>query len=776
MKKIIYFLFAMSLLVFTGCENDDDTVLVDTVDPDPDQEQVDDTPPFDGDNNVYSLGARSNPSISGVANMIENEDGSTLVTLKLSGTTSGNSHPSHIHFNSAAEGGAIAVTLNDVDGETGISETIVSTLDDGTAISFEQLLQFDGYINTHLSLERLDVLIAQGDIGTNELTGVTKEYLLCERDIEGIKGTALFAERVNGTALVTIALINDNTGESHPSHIHFNSAAEGGAIAASLTNVEDGISRTSVETLDDGTAITYNELLDFDGYINVHLSAERLDLLVAQGDIGSNELNGNSKSYELFTRDIEGVSGTALFQERVNGTALVTIALENDNTGESHPSHIHMNSAAEGGPILYTFNNVEDGISENSVETLDDGTAITYNELLDFDGYINVHLSAERLDLLVAQGDIGSNELNGNSKSYELFTRDIEGVSGTALFQERVNGTALVTIALENDNTGESHPSHIHMNSAAEGGPILYTFNNVEDGISENSVETLDDGTAITYNELLDFDGYINVHLSAERLDLLVAQGDIGSNELNGNSKSYELFTRDIEGVSGTALFQERVNGTALVTIALENDNTGESHPSHIHMNSAAEGGPILYTFNNVEDGISENSVETLDDGTAITYNELLDFDGYINVHLSAERLDLLVAQGDIGQNELTGESITYDLGSVSDPQISGTATFSQRVNNETLVEIALSGTTEGGIHPAHIHMGAAPGPGPIIVSLSPVIGANGLSATNVTMLSDGTTLNYSDMLNIDGYINVHLSSEQLEVLIAQGNVGANAQ
>jgi hypothetical protein len=35
----------------------------------------------------------------------------------------------------------------------------------------------------------------------------------------------------------------------------------------------------------------------------------------------------------------------------------------------------------------------------------------------------------------------------------------------------------------------------------------------------------------------------------------------------------------------------------------------------------------------------------------------LLNFDGYINVHLSATNLASLVAQGDIGQNELTAVS-----------------------------------------------------------------------------------------------------------------------
>jgi hypothetical protein len=51
---------------------------------------------------------------------------------------------------------------------------------------------------------------------------------------------------------------------------------------------------------------------------------------------------------------------------------------------------------------------------------------------------------------------------------------------------------------------------------------------------------------------------------------------------------------------------------------------------------------------------------KTLDNGSAITYQALLDFDGYINVHLSADKLATLVAQGDIGQNDLTDVSKVY--------------------------------------------------------------------------------------------------------------------
>ncbi|MBQ0741375.1 hypothetical protein J9332_44595, partial [Aquimarina celericrescens] len=69
-------------------------------------------------------------------------------------------------------------------------------------------------------------------------------------------------------------------------------------------------------------------------------------------------------------------------------------------------------------------------------------------------------------------------------------------------------------------------------------------------------------------------------------------------------------------------------------------------------MNTAVEGGSILYSFNPVNGttGMSQSNVATLDDGTAFVYADVLEVDGYVNIHLSADDLGTIVAQGDIGQ------------------------------------------------------------------------------------------------------------------------------
>lgn len=363
----------------------------------------------------YTLGAFGNSGVSGEATFTELSDGTIEISLDLAGTPSGGIHPAHIHVNTAAEGGGIAISLEPVDGSSGSSMTIVTGLDDGTPISYNELMEFDGYINVHLSPTELGTIVAQGDIGQNKLSGEFFNYDLGEKAVDGISGTATFYERENGEALAILELANTPDGGVHPAHIHSNTAADGGGILFSFSAVDgtSGNSRTNVAMYDDGTSFSYADIEALDGYINVHLSADELGTIVAQGDIGQNDLTGESTSYTLEERAVDGISGTVTFSQRVNGEALAEISLTGTPDGGTHPAHIHLNSFEEGGGIALTFTAVDGstGMSLSNISELNDGTTFGYSEVLGYDGYINVHLSADELGTIVAQGNIGSNSV-----------------------------------------------------------------------------------------------------------------------------------------------------------------------------------------------------------------------------------------------------------------------------------------------------------------------------------------------------------------------------
>ncbi len=482
-KSVFVLLLSLSL---TNC-SDDSPVIDNSQEPQP-----------NGLSKVYTLNSVANPSISGTATVLELDDNSIRVDLDLQNTPSGGSHPAHIHVNTAAESGGIAISLEPVDGSTGKSTTVFTALDDGTPISYNGLLDFDGYINVHLSASELSTLVAQGDIGQNELTGTSKAYNLSSVAVAEIDGTATFYERVNGEALAVLALQNTPAGGEHPAHIHLNTAAEGGGIAFTFNpvNGDTGMSKTNVAQLDDNNAFGYSDVLGYNGYINVHLSAAELGTIVAQGDIGQNELTGNSKTYTLNTADVAGISGNATFKERVNGTTLITLALDGTPDGGSHPAHIHENNAATGGGIIATLNSVDGttGISKTQISALNDGTQVSYTDLLSINGYINVHLSDSDLATIVAQGNIGANDgsaaqstnynvTNSGSTAYIFNDSGFNNASNPALTLERgktytftVNATGHPFYIKSVQGTGTANAYNTGVtNNGTDSGTITFT-------------------------------------------------------------------------------------------------------------------------------------------------------------------------------------------------------------------------------------------------------------------------------------------------------------
>jgi hypothetical protein len=271
--SMVAFLMTAVAASVMSCDDDDDS----------------NEPTLTGETKTYPLASVSNPGISGTIKFAERSDNATVITIDLDGTTAGNTHPAHIHANSAAQTGGIIIDLTAVNGETGISETVVKKKNDGTAISYDQLLQLDGYANVHLSEADLATLIAQGDIGQNELTSTKTTYTLSSVNESGISGTVTFTKRVNDSTLVTVDLDGASATGEYPVYIYDNNIVTTGPIAIDLNTVNGatGVSYTHVSKLKNGTAITYQQLTGFNGHVGVNTSP--LDAaFIAQANIGSN--------------------------------------------------------------------------------------------------------------------------------------------------------------------------------------------------------------------------------------------------------------------------------------------------------------------------------------------------------------------------------------------------------------------------------------------------------------------------------------------------------
>ncbi len=233
-------------------------------------------------------------------------------------------------------------------------------------------------------------------------------------------------------------------------------------------------------------------------------------------------------TYTLKAKDVVGLSGTVTIAETASGSSnsIVTITLTGAPAG-THPAHIHMNAAVEGGNVLYPLTDVD--ATGKSTTTL----SILYGTLINVDGYINVHLDGGAgINTIIAQGDIGGNALTGDTKSYNLDPDSASGVSGTALFEKRKNGNTLVTVQVTGLVAGQMFPAYINLGSVTTVGipTIKKTLNNVDGntGKSITNIRQLDDNTVITYANWLVYDGFITIHDSMNPTNI-IAKGNIGT-------------------------------------------------------------------------------------------------------------------------------------------------------------------------------------------------------------------------------------------------------
>lgn len=235
-------------------------------------------------------------------------------------------------------------------------------------------------------------------------------------------------------------------------------------------------------------------------------------------------------TYDLKVKDVLGVTGKVTFTETSNTTTTIDIVLTNAPSG-THPAKLNMYSAVEDGATQVSLNPVDaSGKSSTLV------TSMTYSQLIAYDGCVKVFKDNSKPEVILAQGDIGGNVITTTNKTYTLTGVGVFGVSGTALFEKRVNGNTLVTISLEGTINGESYPATINLGSVASvgGGPIKKTLNNVvgngTTGKSYTNIRKLDSGVDITYDNWLVYDGYLNIYQTTAIIGNVICNGNIGSN------------------------------------------------------------------------------------------------------------------------------------------------------------------------------------------------------------------------------------------------------
>jgi hypothetical protein len=249
---------------------------------------------------------------------------------------------------------------------------------------------------------------------------------------------------------------------------------------------------------------------------------------------------------------------------------------------------------------------------------------------------------------------------------------------------------------------------------------------------------------------------------------------------VDNQREEYTLGTAGDSGLNGTVVFQKEQNGTR-ISISLTGADPHKSYPVAIYENTVAEEGNLSINLGGINGstGKLDTLLQQLDNGVSISFTELVNFNGHIRINESGPE-GVLVAQGDIGGNRLTGNSKTYAVDSSGNAAVTGTFILQERKNGNTLASLTLSGTDTIHTYPAFVHEGKAPADsaattGKVTITLGDVDAKTGKLVKNIKQKDDNSAIPFKDLITYDGYVSVEQKDQQGGIVVAQGNIGRNA-
>lgn len=120
-----------------------------------------------------------------------------------------------------------------------------------------------------------------------------------------------------------------------------------------------------------------------------------------------------------------------------------------------------------------------------------------------------------------------------------------------------------------------------------------------------------------------------------------------------------------------------------------------------------------------------------------------------------------------------------YPLGLPGDSGTVGTITIAENADSSFNILVTINNSVQDTVHILHLHNGTMENPGPIAYDLTSVKGTGDVVqsvTTNITeiIFPDNTQrkVTWDDIINFTGYVDVHYSALQPNVLVAQGKIG----
>lgn len=122
-----------------------------------------------------------------------------------------------------------------------------------------------------------------------------------------------------------------------------------------------------------------------------------------------------------------------------------------------------------------------------------------------------------------------------------------------------------------------------------------------------------------------------------------------------------------------------------------------------------------------------------------------------------------------------TGNTETYTLYQASEFAVEGKVILSELKTGFTQIDIQITPTERGLLHPVHVHFSTIEMNGGIAAVLNPIDGETGFASTVLMELEDASTMKYQDLIRMDASMKIHFSSTppEYKTLLVGGNIGS---
>ncbi|MBB3697952.1 hypothetical protein KMW28_07135 [Flammeovirga yaeyamensis] len=208
---------------------------------------------------------------------------------------------------------------------------------------------------------------------------------------------------------------------------------------------------------------------------------------------------------------------------------------------------------------------------------------------------------------------------------------------------------------------------------------------------SGNTISSTDVSNTYSYEELMS----ANIHLRVTQNNDhdVKSATDLGANAFKTSEiKTYPIIRNGDE--VGTSAFIPRENGPMMVGVSLYYKDFEYGYEIDIYAGTALEGNNenVLIDLIDINERTSKsNSYTNLDEGYALPIDIE---DGYLRIdRVPTHQGEEYYSKTDIGGNELTGRSISYDFDRPgSEDRINGWVKLEERVNGNTLFSYQMTG------------------------------------------------------------------------------------